>query len=250
MSGKGRKIADLAMRQAFEAHGYSGTDEEADVMFEDLLFTFSSAIIDAVLLVANGRKTIQPEDFAALSKLHALLSDPITMRARSAKTNRVMRGGTSLPQTYFDPEYGSGSYVPESSATGGHGASTTFSYDMNGETQDLARSGLGYSAIGGAGKSRIRSGSRSRSKSKVSSSSIFKWSIPADNISKILREYRSRFNNDVRVTDAAKLYLRATIKLNIDAVLDAARTSSKSTRLTIASLRKAADRHVLLLVLP
>lgn len=246
-------MTSLAIRQAFEAHGYSGTDEEANMMFEDLQFTFSCAIIDAVLLVANGKKTIQPEDFVVLSKLHTLLSDPMTMRVRSHKVDHVMRGGTSLPLTYFDPTYGSGVYIQESQATQGHGGSTTFNDPLEGEA--LARSALAYSAIGGAGASAGKSKSKSksktgpRSKSKISSSAIFRWHIPSDNISKMLREYKSRFNKDVRITDAAKLYLRAMIKLNMDSVLDSARSSSKSTRLTVTSLRRAVDRHVLLLVL-
>lgn len=78
-----------------------------------------------------------------------------------------------------------------------------------------------------------------------------RWSLPAESVTRMLREYRLRFNTDVRMTDPAKLYMRACLQANMDAVLTQAvsrsSSKSKSMRLTTSALKRAADGHVLVL---
>lgn len=219
-----------AVRSAAACFGYADTDAGALAAFDDLLFAIACSIIDAALLVAHGRKTIHPEDFASLAKLHAMFSKP-----RSRSSRRSMTGGTTHTGSYFSP----GDLVDQTAymyegdpSAGGHGGSTT--------ADDEARTGLLYHSIGGARG----------------------WTLPGESVTKILREYRLRFNTDIRMTDAAKMYMRATLQANMDAVLlETSKSRSKSkTRvrsnssirkvvLTSSALRRAFESHVLTLVL-
>ncbi|MEW5315070.1 MAG: hypothetical protein WDW38_006522 [Sanguina aurantia] len=203
--------------------------------------------INAALLVAHGRKTIQPEDFAALAKLHSMFSAPLAPKSRSSRQrprsrSMGMTGGDNVSTgSYFNTadSVDRAAYLSAADQdAGGHGGSTS---DL---MPDYARSALDYYALspvtpsltGGASKGKARS-----------SKSATRWSLPSESVTRVLREYRLRFNTDVRMTGAAKLYLRAAIKSNIDAVLDATRTSSKGVRLTSSALKRASDGHVLVL---
>lgn len=251
MSGVGTYTTAAIVRAAATAHGFEDTDATLMTAFDDLLFSFACGTIDAAMLVAHGRKTIHPEDFASLAKLRTMLFRPLT---QSSNRGKGLVGGTTHTGSYFSP----GEAVDQTaylysndSVAGGHGASTS--------SDDLARTGLQYHSITG--------GSAGTSTSKSKSGNNW-WTLPIDSVTRILREYRTRFNTDLRVTDAAKLYVRATLQTNMDAVLQEAsvrsrsrsrsRSGSKGTSrsrgtgrtrvLSGAALRRAAEGHVLLLV--
>lgn len=256
MSGIGTFTTTSVIRAAAAAHGFDETDAGAPATFDDLLFTFACGTIDAALLVAHGRKTIQPEDFASLAKLHAMFSTPLTPGSRSSR-RKAMTGGTTNTGSYYSPgnEIDQTAYMYEGDPTVGHGGSTTLPY-----SDDSARSGLYYHSMTGGGgtstsTSKVKSKSKVKSRSRNGSGSGSRsdaWTLPSESVTRLLREYRLRFNTDLRVTDAAKLYMRATLQSNMDAILGEAarRASSKSrnTRLTAAALKRAADGHVLVLV--
>lgn len=233
MSGVGSYTTASVVKAAATAFGYDETDPGVLATFDDVLFSIACSIIDAALLVAHGRKTIHPEDFASLAKLHAMFSTP-----RSSRRHQV--GGTSNTGSYYSPgdTIDQTAYMYEGDpSAGGHGGSTT--------TDDLARTGLSYHSIGGAG-SKIRNRG---------------WVLPSEGVTRILREYRLRFNTDLRMTDAAKLYMRATLQSNMDALLqEVSKNKSKSKSksmgrsrfrrvLTSSALRRASESHVLVLVL-
>lgn len=243
MSANGMYTTTAVVQAAAHAHGFTDIDAGAHNVFDELLFKYASGTIDAALLVAHGRKTIQPEDFASLAKLFDMFSRPMQSTSKLSKQSR-QSGGTTNTGSYYSPGdiIDQTAYMFEGDARAdGHGGSTTDTgYDM-------ARSGLVHHDIAG-GSSESRSRSRSRAKSHA-------WSIPVETVSRILREYRLRFNTDLRVTDSAKLYVRGTLQTNMDAVISRACTSKRSKSkgrsmiLTAAALRRASDRHVLLLVL-
>lgn len=239
MSGVGSYTTAQAIRSAAAAHGYSQADDNVSPTFDRLLFNIASGTIDAALLVAHGRKTIQPEDFAALAKLSSMFSAPLSPKTSSGHPrSRSMIGGTSLPGSYFNPTNDAADIGAYGLLSAGHGGSTTV------VDHDLARTSLPYHAITPVTHSLLVGGASKRVRSVKSNS---RWSLPTESVIRVLREYRLRFNTDVRMTGAAKLYLQAAIKSNIDAVLDAARTASKSPRLTSSALKRASDGHVLVL---
>lgn len=241
---KSSSYTTIAMvRAAAAAHGFTDTDVSVHSTFDALLFAFACGTIDATLLVAHGRKTIQPEDFASLVKLHNMLSGPLASSVRSSRLSKQSKqsGGTTNTGSYYSP----GDAIDQTaylyagaSATEGHGGSTT---DVEADT---ARTGLMYNSIGGASITKSRSRSRNTA-----------WTLPTEAVTRILREYRLRFNADVRMTDAAKLYMRGTLQTNMDAVLyrasqkknTSSKGKSKTFNLTSPALKRAFDGHVLVL---
>lgn len=245
MSGVGSYTTAQAVRSAAAAHGYSEADVKVSSAFDRLLFNIASGTIDAALLVAHGRKTIQPEDFAALAKLHSMFSAPLAPKSRSsrslprARSRSVMTGGNVNTMSYYTPSDATDRMAYDA-GTGGHGGSTT---DLS---AGLARDDLLTSAISPLQMGGAKTGkgtSRASKNGKVAA----RWSLPSESITRVLREYRLRFHTDVRMTGPAKQYLNAAIKSNIDAVLEATRTASKSVRLTSSAFRRASAGHVLVL---
>lgn len=224
--GTGSYTTAVTVQSAVLAHGFTGVDESVHTTFDEFLFSFACGTIDAALLVARGRKTIQPEDFASLAKLNIMLSTPLPATRSSRQS-----GGTTNTGSYYSPgdaiDHTAYLYDGNYSA-GGHGGSTTNVGD------DSARSGLLYHSISGGSSKRA-------------------WSIPSESLSRLLREYRIRFNTDLRVTDPAKLYMRNMLQANMDAVLHRASGKfggrSKTMRLTSTALKRAREGHVLVLAL-
>lgn len=250
MSGVGSYTTAQAVRSAAAAHGYSVADDNVSPAFDRLLFNIASGTIDAALVVAHGRKTIQPEDFAALAKLNSMFSVPMSSKSRASRgisrprSHSMTGGDPTNPGSYYNPgnPVDRDAYqMPGVDDTGGHGGST------NDVDPNYARSGLDAYALSPYQPS-LRGGASGASKRTRSKSTASEWSLPSESVTRVLREYRLRFNTDVRITGAAKLYLRAAIKSNIDAVLDATRTSSKGVRLTSSALKRASDGHVLVLI--
>lgn len=231
MIGGGSYATHQVVGQAIIAHGYTTVDDLVPVHVDRLLFTFARGTLDAASLVAHGRKTLQPEDFAALSRLHSMFSSPVIPRSRTHNSKSRSKdrsslarltGGTTLPGAYFNALDAIDSAAYTTTASPGSGGSTGIGLDV-----DEARSALPYSSHVGGGS---------------------RWALPSDAVARLLREYRTRTNNDIRVTDSAKLYLRSAIQSNLDAVLDSARAASpKSTKLTTSALQRAADGHILVL---
>lgn len=239
MSADGTYTTASVLRDAAASHGFTETDASVHTTFDNILFSLACGTIDAASLVAHGRKTIQPEDFASLAKLYDMFSRPLSssmrssrqVRSRVSKKSRQSRqsGGTTNTGSYYSPSdvIDQRAYLYED--TGEHGGSST---DVGG---DYARTGLMYhSIVGGASNS---------------------WGLSMDTVTKILRDYRNRFSTDLRVTDPAKMYMKSTLQTNMDAVLHRALSSKKSSKgkskslnLTAAALRRAADGHVLMLV--
>lgn len=244
------------LEAAARAHGFRSVAADASVKFDAMLLRLTRGLLEPAALVSSHR-TIQPEHFASLRRIKALLVDGSD--ATSRRSGRPQRGGhaeTVLPVRFFDaagPQVGGCTTMlppryfnaagPQIGGHGGHG-------DMI--RQEMVSTFPRQQGGSGGAEARAAIASTFPATLLAQAGGGASWALPDDALARVLREYRARVG-DVRISEPARRYLAAFLVRNTDRVLhDAARGAAKRAsdgkgkpqgrRLTGAAIDRAAAK--------
>jgi histone H3/H4 len=239
-----------------KAHDFESVGRDADVELDKLLHGVARMALDTVALV-TPKHTVQPRDFATLSKLGKLLATPVGASEqhsqRSApgrlkwRKNGPQTGGDPVwPQRFFDPNLSPsyGGYAPENGLNDGTAFPASGQYVRDGQCAAVFPSAVqGWGPPGLIDPQHCQAGGSSRTAAAMRGAAKRGW-LPDETVARILHDYRERVNPELRVSDSAKNYLRELMERNVDGILalkgrSAATASATHRRLTGTTFRNA-----------